>query len=162
MTTAANRIHLKGDCRYEEAIAGGAITPGHLIEIFNSAGTLKVRVHSTEGGRAERAFAIENALEGLRPGATPGGITIDTAYSSGELVPYIIGVRGSVVQAFLKGGVNYAIGDKLVSNGDGTLETVADLGTSTLESDIIGVVEEALDLSASGGVPDARTAVRLV
>lgn len=159
-TTAANRIALKGDFRYEEGIAGGAITPGHLIETYNSSGTEKLRVHSTAGGFAERAFATENALEGLRPGATPGGVTIDTAYGVAERVPYILGTRGSVVQAFLKAGVSYAIGQKLISNGDGTLQKDT-IDSTVIKEDCIGVLEEAVDLSASAG-KTGRGPVRLL
>jgi hypothetical protein len=164
MATTANRIILAGadGVRFEEYIAGASLYPGHLIELYNAAGTGKVRKNSDEGGFCERLFAIENALEGLTPGvAATEGITITTAYSSTERVFCAACKPGTVVYAYLKAGVSYAIGDKLTSGGDGTLIKTSSLSTTTELQDVVGVLTEALDLSATGAV-DTRGIVRLI
>lgn len=161
MATRANRIHLAGDFRHEEAVANEAITPGHLIEIVNASGTLKVQKHNQAGGTAERYFAMENSLEGLRPGVAAGyGVTADTAYASGDLVMGGIFGRGAVVSALLKAGTNYTIATELISAGDGTLQKDSDSST-IVRKDVIGVVIEALDLSATGATAK-RGVVRLL
>jgi hypothetical protein len=145
----ANRIHLIGEARQEEARAAGTITPGMLV-LRGSAGTLVA--HSAEAGYAERAFAIEDALQG-RP--------ISTNYTSGELVLYNLELPGNVVNALLKAGNNYLVGDQLVSAGDGTLIVLAQISSGVTVKQVIGVVETALDLSASGAV-NTRTPVRIL
>lgn len=148
----ANRIHLIGSGRLEEDIAGAALTPGHLIEAYNASGTKKVRKHSTEGGYAERGFALEDALQGRE---------IDTAYAADERVSYVLAAPGDVVYAYLKAGENVAIGAKLISAGDGTLIAEGSASSGTTVKQIIGQAEEALDLSASGAT-DTRLAVRVL
>ncbi len=61
MPEAPKRIHLLGDGRHEEAVAGGTIRPGDLIKL-NSDG--EVVVHGSAGGNAEALFALEDALQG--------------------------------------------------------------------------------------------------
>lgn len=163
MTTRANRIHLRGPFQYDEAVAFAALSPGHMLEFYNDAGTKKVRKHSLAGGQSVRCWAEENALEGFRYGSTqPGGTSCDTAYAAGDLIPYLILGTGSWVSALLKGGVAYSIGDKLVSAGDGTLQKQSALNSLSNEAQIVAIVEEALDLSASAGVPAARGVVSIV
>jgi len=128
-----NRIHLIGDFRREEALAAAELYPGHLVE-FTSAG--KLQKHSTAGGVAERIVAIEDALQGN---------TISTAYAAAALVSANVEQPGNQVQMFLAAGANVAIGAKLESAGDGTLQAVT---TGT----VIAVAAEAKDLSASGAV----------
>lgn len=138
-----NRIHNKGDYRYEEHVAHELIAPGMLLEINSDN---EVLAHNTSGAIAERLFALEDALQGN---------DIDHNYVAGELVCCLLGQRGTVVNALLELGAAYAVGDMLISNGLGSLHK----GTST---DVIGVVEdEALDLSGSGAV-DTRHPVRLL
>lgn len=162
MITRANRIHLRGPFQYEEAVANAALSPGHLVEYVNVAGVRKVQKHSLAGGPSARIWAEENALEGFRYGAAaPGGVSADTAYASGELIPLLIMTPGSMVSALLKAGTNYTIGMKLVSAGDGTLETQAVLGSISNEAAVVAVVEEPLDLSASGAVA-ARGVVTVI
>ena len=138
-----NRIHNKGPYLQEEALAGGAITPGHLIKL-NSAGA--VVVHSTSGGACAAAFAAEDALQGE---------IVTHAYASAERVTYILPGKGSVVNAMINSGADIAIGDLLMSNGDGTL--IERTGTNT----VVGVATEACDLTGSGAV-DTLCAVRIV
>lgn len=141
MTTNANTIQLSGDFVLEEALAEAAITPGHLVERIS---TGKVQKHSTEGGHAELMFAVEDALQGRN---------IDTAYAADELVTHHIQKSGAKVQAWLKpGGTAVVVGTELISDGAGQMLNVADAASGTVVEDVIGLAEEALDLSASGAV----------
>lgn len=116
-------ILLKGEGLYKEASAGGAITPGHLID-RNSAGAFVV--HATAGGNALPMFAMENEL---------AGDEITVAYASGDRVVAVIPERGAEVYALLPAAAAaVVIGDLLESNGDGTLRklaAVADLTDSS-------------------------------
>ncbi len=147
---AANTIQLKGDFRLEEALASGTIYPGMLLEV-TSATAHTVRVHSTEGGEAERIVAVEDALQGK---------TINDAYSSASKLQYHVCAPGSEVRMFY-GALCSAIskGTKLISDGLGHLIPVADLSTSTLETNIIAVALEAV---ASPGSTPALFTVRLL
>lgn len=142
----ANQIMLSGDYQYAEDIASEAITPGHLVEVHTSTGR-KLKKHATAKGFAEPAFAMEDALQGN---------TIADAYANGDRVAYGICKPGSLVQAWLEPGADFAIGDKLVSAGDGTLQK---LSSNDLQA--IAVCEEAVDLSASGAVA-TRCDVRIL
>ena len=137
------RIHLLGEGRHEEAVAAGAITPGMLIN-QNSAGA--VVVHPTAGGWAEKAFALEDALQGK---------TIADAYASGDRVSFVLGKSGDVVYAWLSGGEGATPDEFLTSNGDGTLKVAS-------STDIrIAVPLEAVDASDSADVNE-RIRVRLL
>lgn len=146
----ANRIALITNGRLSEEIAAGAITPGHMIAM--SAGADTVVVHPTEGGYAERMFALEDALQGRNR---------DTAYASGERVTLIHAVPGDVLDLYIKAGENIAIGDKLISAGDGTLIENGSEASGTTVKQIVGVAVAANDLSASGAA-NTRSAVRIV
>lgn len=143
---SSNAIRLIGEGRVEEDVGSGAIKPGMLLEKFTSSGDVKVKAHSTSGGFAERAVAVEDALQGK---------TVDDAYTSGDRVSYLLGKPGDVVQMILNAGEDVDVGDQLISNGDGTV--IKATGTP---KQIIGSAEEAKDLSASGAV-DTLIAVRL-
>ena len=138
--------------RTEEAQANGAISPGHLVEL---ASTGKIQVHATAGGSAERAFALE---------AEESGGAIGTAYSDGDQVKYGIFPAGSIVVGRLYDGENAAIGNKLESQGDGTLRVV-DTDASAGEiipGSIVGVALEAVDMSDSSGAdPDPYIKIRI-
>lgn len=109
-----NRIDLDGGARYEEFVAGGAISPGHLLEMEADGDVI---VHATASGKAPKLFAREDALQGR---------TIDDAYASGERVSCFYAKSGQRVLGILKQGEEVVKGDALVSGGDGTLIKVAD------------------------------------
>jgi hypothetical protein len=146
---AKRRIHSKGDYQQEEALAGGTITPGMLIEMNSSAAVI---AHNSEGAVAERAFAAEDALQ--------GGI-VDDDYSSGDLVTYILPTKGACVNALLESGYSYDEGDILISSGTGTLIQASQVSSGTTIYDNIAVCTEACDLSASGAV-DTLSEVRIL
>jgi hypothetical protein len=133
---AYRKIHVKGLWQAEELVAQGAITPGHLCE-ENVNG--KVVVHSEEGGRAERMFAYEDALQGG---------TVDTAYASGEQVFLMLVVPGSEICIRIAAGQNIGIGDELVSAGDGTLQKRGIGSSGVTEHQVIARATEAKDNSA--------------
>lgn len=150
-----NTIVLKGldTSRYEEGRASVAIMPGYLIQTHTD-GTLKP--HATAGGTFPGAkVAIEDGLIGMTvTGYNPIPRTT-TGYAIGDLVRYHIIKPGDQVQLVLKAGENAAIGSKLSSNGDGTMQVVA--GTEGVEFEAL----EALDLSAGGSVDTLIPARRL-
>jgi len=135
--STANRVILKRDCQEGEGIAGGAITPGHLI-MRNSSNALVV--HNKARGNCQKMFALENELYGG---------DIDTAYASGDRVPYFIPKRGDVVLCRIKASENIVIGDVLESAGDGTLQELTQTSTSDLEypNSIVGYALEATNVS---------------
>jgi hypothetical protein len=113
--TTPNTILLRGSGVHEEYPAFAALKPGHLIEMYNDAGTAKVRKHSVTGGCAERMFATEDALQGNIK---------TTAYAPGDVVMCDIASPGCLRLARIAAGAAaVAIFDKLVSNGDGTLKS---------------------------------------
>ena len=133
-----NKAHLTGDFRHEEARAADTISPGMLIELDSSG---EVVPHSTEGGYAERTFAEVDALQGN---------TLDTDYSDDDLVMINVEQPGNDVQAFLYVGESVAIGDELISNGDGTLIANGSEASGVTVKQIIAIAREAKDLTVSG------------
>jgi hypothetical protein len=128
--------------RVEEIIAGGAFKPGHLL-IINSAG--KAVVHATSGGYGELLFAAEDALQGK---------TVTDAYASDEPANVLLGQSGDVVLARLGTSQDIVIGDKLMSDGDGTLAKL----TST--NVVLAIALEAIDNDPGSG--EVFIKVRLV
>jgi hypothetical protein len=124
---AKHTIALKGHFIRKEGKASSAITPGHLVEF---GGTADLRVHSTIGGQARKAFALENDLIGK-------GIT--DAYVAGDTVQYGVFPPGTEVYAILGAGLTCAKGDFLESNGNGTLKATS----TAIEGSNIGVAMEA-------------------
>lgn len=152
---APHTIMLAGKYRLEEDLTTVAVTPGMLVQTFNSSGK-KIKPHATAGGVAERAFAVEAPLEGIS--ATSGTSRgIDDDYAIGELVHYHLVEPGAVVRAWLKDGENVVPGDLLISAGDGTLKK-----TTGSPLCYVAVAEEALDLSASSNTTNARITVRVL
>ena len=147
--SSENQIHLKGDRRIEERVAASTITPGMLIE-FTSAD--KFQAHSTEGGRALRLFAAEDALQGN---------TVTDDYSADDRVQGNVEHVGNVVNALVKAGEDIAIGDELISAGDGTLIENGSETSGTTVAQVVGIALEAQDLSGSGAV-NTRTKIILL
>lgn len=136
----SNQIHLIGDFLADEAVAHAALSPGHLIEMNSDGEVLK---HATEGGYAERMVAVEDALQ--------GNTTAD-AYAAADKVFFNRYYPGAKCQMYLKAGENVAIGDKLISAGDGTLIANGSEASGTTVRQIVAIAAEALDLSGSGAV----------
>ena len=143
-TESPKRIHLRGPYAvHEEARAGGAVRPGDLIDV---ASTGKVIKHPTAGGWAEKAFALEDALQGR---------DIDTNYAADELVSFTICKPGDIVYAWLSGGEVTTLDDFLTSNGDGAWKVA---GSTDIR---IAKALEVVNASDSNDV-DERIRVRIL
>ncbi|MDY0183622.1 MAG: hypothetical protein RBR39_10010 [Proteiniphilum sp.] len=127
----------------EEYIAGGVITPGHLVAL-NSDG--EVIVHATEAGVILPMFALEDELQGKG---------IDDAYKEDDRVQVWIPGRGDEVYALLAANESVNIGDYLVSKGGGTLKKLA--SDTVADSQIIGFAVEA-----AGSVNVERVIVKII
>lgn len=138
----------------EEFTATAAITPGMLVQL-DSTGADLVKPHCTADGNVLEMFALENELMG-------GGI--DLAYASGDPVQVWIPGDGDIVLGILAASQNVAIGDFLVSNGDGYLRkwitptsgTVTDIAANP----IVGQAVNAVNLTLST-LPDNHIKVRI-
>lgn len=107
------KIHLSGNVvKVNDVVAGGAITPGHLVERYNASGTPKFRAHATASGMAAKAVALDASM--LNAG-------YDTAYATGDLVEVGVFAPGAVAWMLLASGENVVAGDFLESKGDGTM-----------------------------------------
>lgn len=119
------------------------IKPGHLLELLS---TGKVDGHTDDEGLVLPMFALEDELQGK---------TIDDAYAADAPVQVWIPQRGEQVLAILKDNENVAVGDYLVSAGNGELKakTVQESLSSAIElrETIIGQALQAVDLSDSSG-----------
>lgn len=128
----------------EEAVAAGTVTPGMLVERTSAD---KFQAHSSAGGMHNATFAVEDDIQ---------GDGIDTNYAtSGDntRVQANIFRRGDLVYALLADGENAAIGDKLVSNGNGYLkEATPDSSGVAVEEHLVAFAREALDMSGSSAV----------
>lgn len=98
-----------GYCIQREAAAGQVITPGALVEVAADGDVDFV----LEGQEAAPAFAVENDLTGKG---------IDDDYAVGDQVRYKIFNQGERVYALIADGEDIDFGDRLTSNGDGTLK----------------------------------------
>lgn len=129
----------------KEALAGGTITPGDLLERTTTADT--VQCHSTKKGNVTpKIFARENDLVGN---------DIDDNYSSGEQVQMFVALPGDEVYVNIASDQTVAINDKLSSNGDGDLtvfqayEDSSGLGETHPSESIVAVALEALTATAT-------------
>lgn len=113
----------------EEYIAGGTITPGHLVALNSDGGVI---VHATEAGVTLPMFALEDELQGK--------VIYDT-YKKDDRVQVWIPGRGDEVYALLAANESVNIGDYLVSKGGGTLKKLA--SNTVADSQIIGFAVEA-------------------
>lgn len=135
---APKTVVLKGDPIRKEAVAGGAITPGHLV-IFDSSGDLVV--HATEGGDAQPRFAVEQEFIG-------DGIT--DAYADDDQVQYVVARPGDEIYAILAASQVVAKGDALSSKGDGTLkkhapQSINEAGSATVTVQADAIVAYAIE-----------------
>lgn len=159
--SAPSTIVLKvaGTPHYEEfplapldACGNGAITPGMLVETVSG----EVRPHSTQGGDAERMFAVEGLNEDANS-KTLGDI--DTAYDDDNAAVKVWFPRpGDLVYALLGAGQNVAIEGALQSASDGYLMAYA--AAAQKPEKMIARAIEAKDNSA--GSTAVRVKVRVI
>lgn len=116
---APNTILLAGKDRViveNEIVAGEAITPGHLVELYDDSGTTKWRKHATATEIATLAVALDQ-IE-LNKG-------IGDAYAAGDAVKAAFLTPGCVFFGLIPSGQNISNGEFLQSNGDGTFVTAS-------------------------------------
>lgn len=142
----SNTIKLK---KYVDVIneyeAGDTIIPGQLVQVVSD-GT--VQPHGTAGGVAEKAFALEDELQGKG---------IDDAYAIGDRVQVWNTRPGDEVYAFLKEASSITVGEFLESAGDGSLQKY---GTATAVGTLFPI---AVSLDTVATAPaNARIRIRIV
>ena len=138
---------------FEEYNVAAVLTPGMLVETDSDDA---IQPHSTANGAAAKLFAIENALEGEG---------IDDAYAVDDKARVWACQPGDEVYALILDGENIAIGDKLVSAGNGRLKERRGSSSALVEdaASIIAEAREALDLSSSSGAETTyRCRVRII
>lgn len=135
-------ILLKGEPTRYEREAGGAITPGHMLQLGS---TDTVVVHAVAEGTSAKWFAVENDI---------AGDDLAHAYATGEKVQIHAAKPGDEMYIFVDAGEDIAIGDFLESDAAGNLkEHVAD-SAAVVEVDnaIVAMALQTLDLTASAAV----------
>lgn len=109
-----NTIFLGGQrVQIGDLAASETITPGHLVDRFNSGGVIRWRKQATASIACAPAFATEQSM--VNKG-------VDDNYAANDLMEVSIGSRGASFWALIASGQNIAAGQKLESAGDGTLK----------------------------------------
>jgi len=137
----ANTILLKGRGTRVEAVAAGAITPGHLVTRDT---TGKLVVQNTAGAAHPRIVAVENDLEGKEIGdayAANDYVQSEHLQSGFEFLGFLVANAAAVV-----------IGDLLEAGGAGGLRKFAS-GTAQYQA------LEAIDNSANGTQARIKVAI---
>lgn len=155
-TTNANQVQLKGEYVYEEYVAGAAIVPGELVEIYNDAGVATVRRPAGASGSVVAPFfAVEDPLQPKSADSVQGR-NIGDAYADGEVVRVHMQKPGNLVQGWLADGESVVIGDPLM------VETATgSLLKWTATNHVVGFAEEVLDLSATATTARQRINIRI-
>lgn len=131
------RIHGKDpNYRREEKNAVAAIEPGMLIELTSAD---KVQAHSTEGGRAEKMVAEEDALQGNG---------VDTDYAADDLVTIAIASQHGEYAMIITGGETITIGEELISAGDGKLKARDNASSGVTVQETVARALEAFSATA--------------
>lgn len=145
-------VKIKGDGVTNEATGEGAITPGHLVQL-DSAGVVKV--HASAGQNAEKAFALEDDVQGN---------DITDAYATGNQVLYGVFKSGDEVCGILADGQK-AIGGVswLESNGNGELRvhSADSAGAVEYPQAIVGMAMDNVDASDSAATAVASRRIRV-
>lgn len=137
-TSTSRTIRLGGpNGQMDEFVAasGSAIKPGMLVrKTTATAGN----VHATSGGEGAMLIAHEDALQGLG---------IDDAYAVDAVVFCEYVLPGAKRNVLLKADENVAIGDFLISGGDGTFIKTTGTPTRTF-----AICEEASNVATTNHI----------
>lgn len=108
-------IYLSGLPKHveNEYHAGGIITPGMLVELYDDSGTTKVRANSSATNVVENAVAIEQGE--LNKG-------IEDNYAVGDLVKVVYLQPGDQFLGIIPSGQDIDTLELMQSNGDGKLK----------------------------------------
>lgn len=136
MITGSNTIYLKGSYFKEQSRTAGepGIYPGMLLEVASDG---ELQKHSGAGAIAERIVAFEDALQGK---------TVNDVYTIHNPVDTGIIAPGAETHVLVAAGQNIAIGDKLMSAGNGKFTE------KTSTNVVLCVALEAADLTDSAAV----------
>lgn len=134
MTIAAARtIRLAGPDGVQEEFkvaSGATIKPGMIVRRTSAT---ECNVHNVSGGAGASLIVHENALVGL-------GVD-DAAAAAGDVFAEYV-IPGAKRYARLKASENVAVGDHLISGGDGTL-----IKTTGTPSKVFAIAEEASNVA---------------
>lgn len=109
-----NTVYLAGPItRVDEFPAGEAITPGHLIELYDDSGTMKWRKHATSTEQVTLAVALEQGHFNLG---------VDDAYAAGDQVVAGILCPGSTFWGLIASGQDISSAELMQSAGAGLLK----------------------------------------
>jgi hypothetical protein len=97
------------DSTYAAAVA---ITPGMLVEKFNTAGVWRLKPHTLTSKEGTQ-YALEQSMLNK---------AVSDVYAIGDLVETVIGAPGTEIWALIASGQNIVFGNALESAGDGTLK----------------------------------------
>lgn len=134
----------------KEGVAGGAITPGHLIKRDSDG---EFVVHNVAGGMAAKTFAVENELEGQ---------DISDAYEENDVVFYHHCQPGEEVYAFVDNGQTVTRGDYLESSADGSLRKHSNASAAVSEYAHCIVAQALETVDNSAGTAHARIKVEII
>lgn len=137
--TAPRKIFLIGQPNQMEREAGGAITPGMLVEIDSSDNFI---VHNTAGGICSKMVAVESAIT---------GDDIDHPYATGEVTLVNACRTGDEVLLRASNGEAIVIGSFLESDGAGAVQVATEdsAGATEYSASVVAVAVEAKDMSDS-------------
>jgi hypothetical protein len=117
-----NTIFLGGErTQIGDLACSETVTPGMLVERFNSGGTIRWR-KATADIAGPPAIVTEHAM--VNRG-------VDDNYLASDLLEVSIGSKGASFWALIASGQNIAAGDLLGSAGGGTLKTGATVARFT-------------------------------
>lgn len=143
---ASKVIALRGTPMVDEQFdASAAITPGHLIELFDVSGVGEWRKHGTAAANTAKAFALERDELGKE---------ITVAYATNDKVKAGFFAPGMMVNALIASGQNLNVGDFLESAGNGTLRA---LTTDSATDDTQRVSVVAQSMVDTGGAVTVET-----
>ncbi len=135
-----------------EAIAGGAITPGHKITLDYS--TTPPTAVAATGATVEPAGPLHIAV------TTPYGDAanaIDDAYASGDVVYYIVPQRGDVLYVLAAVGVSLALEDLVIDGGATTAGCFAEVSPATPDATVVAnTIKGIVRTAVTGGAAVVR------
>jgi len=152
MTVPKRIIAISEYATAREAVAVGAILPGHLIEYDSS---LEVQVHSTASGNQQRMIAVEDGQQGK---------DCTDAYSADDIVFFRTFLPGDEVQMRVKNGESINKSDLVESAGNGEIQLYAVDSTGIYyPMQIVGQALETVDMSDSTlADPDGWIKIRIL
>lgn len=131
---AAQTIRLAGPDGVQEEFlvaSGATLKPGMLVRRTSAT---ECNVHATSGGDGATLILHEDALQGL-------GVDDSAAAATRVYAEYVI--PGAKRYARLKASENVAVGDHLISGGDGTL-----IKTTGSPVKVFAICEEASNVAS--------------